>query len=620
MSSRDINDRNFAPTVQTMHDDMTLETVEFTELYGGSNGRNREDDDDCNLVSAGGECFIYLTSPLWYPLCLAKTFNNRRVKNHKNGKKACDGPLKDLFLYPLSDKWSKDRWNPFHVLKMCLYEIDSDERKYCKMIFCPLWNPLHFAMECKNNRDSKESKFCKLCLDPLWCPSYLATEVSINDEDSDECTFCKFVFCPVWFPFRLANEFLKKERLLGLDSDLDSVNKPRERKFCKLCCCPLYYSGKVLKEYKDSKCKKSSDRNFYSNCVQALRTSRSDSLKRPVRVSPECSEEELEEKRLEEQKNKAMEKAKRAKDEQGEIEKQQQVLKQQNAEKKRKELEIEKQNIEDEKKRNLQEQEAKAKKIQADEEAHKKKVAEAAAKEEREKEDERARIEIENLKPENQLIMLQDTLKRQQNDDKKSFDKEWEAFIKSAPNSMILDTVRKLAEEFVKEQRQNLSSNSLDALVTQAKECRVDAMLTMRRFTEEFKGIFLEGPMKEDARILAKVNEDYNDDFTKVLDVVRASALFNNAVNMDEALRNLPRRMTVLRVKDRLNKPIDGYRDVLINIRCGNHVCELQLHVETVHSIKALAHRVLELNRVILKKPKAKRRKQVQLLQIPNVP
>ena len=58
--------------------------------------------------------------------------------------------------------------------------------------------------------------------------------------------------------------------------------------------------------------------------------------------------------------------------------------------------------------------------------------------------------------------------------------------------------------------------------------------------------------------------------------------------------------MDVVRVKDRLNNPEkSGYRDLLLNVRCSDHVCELQIHVKAFHVLKEPNHKNYEIVRVL---------------------
>ena len=63
-------------------------------------------------------------------------------------------------------------------------------------------------------------------------------------------------------------------------------------------------------------------------------------------------------------------------------------------------------------------------------------------------------------------------------------------------------------------------------------------------------------------------------------------------------LADVPGAPMILRVKDRLSEPASGgYRDVMLNVEVEGHVCELQLHLAKLITIKSKAHRVYQMQR-----------------------
>ena len=98
-------------------------------------------------------------------------------------------------------------------------------------------------------------------------------------------------------------------------------------------------------------------------------------------------------------------------------------------------------------------------------------------------------------------------------------------------------------------------------------------------------------------RIVEKTELEYGGDYTKVLDVVRASGIFESASHLADLIERLGAAagVTVVRVKDRFNYPASGgYRDLLLNVRVGGigHVAELQLHLGPLVAMKPRSHRV----------------------------
>ena len=107
-------------------------------------------------------------------------------------------------------------------------------------------------------------------------------------------------------------------------------------------------------------------------------------------------------------------------------------------------------------------------------------------------------------------------------------------------------------------------------------------------------------------RAQEKVDGDYDGDARRLVDLVRASAIFEKPTELEAALELLESMMAtgndgsssclrLVRAKDRLNNPVAGYRDMMLNLafdvggECV-HVGELQLHLRTVLAHKEVAH------------------------------
>ena len=134
-------------------------------------------------------------------------------------------------------------------------------------------------------------------------------------------------------------------------------------------------------------------------------------------------------------------------------------------------------------------------------------------------------------------------------------------------------------------------ADGVDALIAEA-EAANDAMhAAMRVLVEGVNGHYDRGPLKKKPRILEKMYADYDGDPSRVVDIVRASALFSSMTQLAlaiEALLGDGCSLVVVRAKDRFNKPTSfGYCDFLLNVRLrdGRHVGELQLHLSAIHAI-----------------------------------
>lgn len=159
-----------------------------------------------------------------------------------------------------------------------------------------------------------------------------------------------------------------------------------------------------------------------------------------------------------------------------------------------------------------------------------------------------------------------------------------------------------------------------------------DPTLSVEQCVETVKGI---------ERATNKVKSDYNGDPRRLVDLVRASALFDTPTELSAALKlfesiatakdlpaaaddatklgpsnflsrtsttlppiSLHQSMRIVRAKDRLNKPVSGYRDLLLNIaydvdgKC-EHIGELQMHLRLVFNEKKTAHVAYDIGRTI---------------------
>ena len=109
-------------------------------------------------------------------------------------------------------------------------------------------------------------------------------------------------------------------------------------------------------------------------------------------------------------------------------------------------------------------------------------------------------------------------------------------------------------------------------------------------------------PTKGEERICEKTCTDYGGDCRRIVDAARGSIICETLAELAAAIRVLladgPGAPMVLRVKDRLSEPASGgYRDVMLNMEVEGHVCELQLHLAKLITIKSKAHRVYQLQR-----------------------
>ena len=117
--------------------------------------------------------------------------------------------------------------------------------------------------------------------------------------------------------------------------------------------------------------------------------------------------------------------------------------------------------------------------------------------------------------------------------------------------------------------------------------------------------------VKKLERAKSKAVGDYGGDARRLVDLVRASALFDFPTELANALDKFESapatetdapRLRIVRVKDRLDNPDAGYRDLMLNVafhangECV-HIGELQLHLRPVFVLKKVAHVSYEISR-----------------------
>ena len=93
--------------------------------------------------------------------------------------------------------------------------------------------------------------------------------------------------------------------------------------------------------------------------------------------------------------------------------------------------------------------------------------------------------------------------------------------------------------------------------------------------------------LKGRERAQQKIDADYDGDPSRITDLARSSIEFDNPQQIRAALEQLRTRGEFVRIKDRFERPADGYRDVMINMRMSNgHIVEVQLHLKAILDVK----------------------------------
>ncbi len=92
---------------------------------------------------------------------------------------------------------------------------------------------------------------------------------------------------------------------------------------------------------------------------------------------------------------------------------------------------------------------------------------------------------------------------------------------------------------------------------------------------------------------------DYAGDASRLIDVCRASIVVKNRTDIATVLDMIKSKVHVVRLKDRFANPQRGYRDMCLTIRIAGHLCEVQVHIESLISVKKTVHSIYSKYRVL---------------------
>lgn len=122
--------------------------------------------------------------------------------------------------------------------------------------------------------------------------------------------------------------------------------------------------------------------------------------------------------------------------------------------------------------------------------------------------------------------------------------------------------------------------------------------------------VILTAPVKSKERAKEKVESDYNNDWSKLTDGVRASVVLDDLNDVHKVMQHLRKSGVTLakQPKNRFANPTDvGYRDLLLNVKYPNgHIGEIQLHTKPMLKAKEFGHKFYEQTRSL----EAKRKKE----------
>ena len=213
-----------------------------------------------------------------------------------------------------------------------------------------------------------------------------------------------------------------------------------------------------------------------------------------------------------------------------------------------------------------------------------------------------------------QFLAVVYSLKRrvnlQVNKARKQFDDAWKSYSLVTRERMLndCDTMERRVLESCQiwgcsgPPRQPLRDpKSIEELYESAKNEEIALLDAMQKLVETAGGKIHRAPLKGEERVKEKTQQDYDGDYSRVLDVVRATGVWTkpDGIKFASITANIASaagddgNLRVVRCKNRFgDPPPSGYRDVMLNVqlREGKHIGELQLQLKELSEVKSVAH------------------------------
>ena len=187
----------------------------------------------------------------------------------------------------------------------------------------------------------------------------------------------------------------------------------------------------------------------------------------------------------------------------------------------------------------------------------------------------------------------------------------WQSYTarKGAAVDELRDACAALVEDFHEaEPRCALPANTPSALVDMASRHGAALHAALEGLVTKAGGEYVHGPTKKVERIKEKAENDYEGDVARVVDVERATGLFDSLEALNtaaSAFRGTIDGLTVRRCKDAFfaHKHDSGYRDMKLFVEVADtgFIGELQLNLRRIQNIKGHAHKVYDVERVLEK-------------------
>jgi hypothetical protein len=137
----------------------------------------------------------------------------------------------------------------------------------------------------------------------------------------------------------------------------------------------------------------------------------------------------------------------------------------------------------------------------------------------------------------------------------------------------------------------NRAVTNIDTLYAEATKAEPEFNSLMGELQSQLGGELL---MRPEMKTAESVNrkalnpDDYNGDYSRVVDVLGGSLIFETEEDLLRAVESLRDDNRIVRIKDRWSKSTpEGYRDYLLNVRLpGGYVGELQVHHRAIMEVK----------------------------------
>ena len=156
--------------------------------------------------------------------------------------------------------------------------------------------------------------------------------------------------------------------------------------------------------------------------------------------------------------------------------------------------------------------------------------------------------------------------------------------------------------EIKKSLKQQVSDQkSIDSVYTQAAAALPIFKDWVEAYGQKTGGkVMLRPGLKGKDRALQKVESDYSGNASRLTDIIGGMILFDSVEQVASAYQMISKDPAVFKSKNRFEKPTDdGYRDILMVVNVGGHLCELQLNTHAILEAKekGLGHKIYEVTR-----------------------